>query len=147
MEPSAGDNVARLHGPLAMKLGYAAETELSLDALALALESVGMVTLDRIVGVLEALRLDGRAGQVLETWVLSRLDPLDRLSLGQVSKEWRALVKSVPAFDAAPGRRKISEFVGSVERFAWATSDPGGCPWWGFQIETPQSAQTPPRPP
>jgi hypothetical protein len=126
-------------------------TELSLEALALALERVGMVTLEQSVGVLEALRLDGTADTVFVTGVLSHLDPLDRLSLGQVSQGWRALVQSAPALDAAPEPRELSMFVGSVERFAWAKA--AGCPWWGSNSgqthnphpHNPQTPQTPVR--
>jgi hypothetical protein len=73
---------------------------------------------------------------LLEEWpdllrlVLAHLDPTDCTMLARTGKPWLAVVvaNNLPRAGKTAGvRLKLSEFVGSVERLAWAKDN--GCPW------------------
>jgi hypothetical protein len=57
------------------------------------------------------------AGDLFEEQVLARLDPTDRGMLRLVNKDLRHAVRNS---DRQPWTFKVSDFVGSVERFKWA---------------------------
>jgi hypothetical protein len=67
---------------------------------------------------------------VLVKHVLERLDPTDCALLAQVGKPWLAVVVGNNRPRAGKGWSvplKLADFVGSVERLAWAKDN--GCPW------------------
>jgi hypothetical protein len=67
---------------------------------------------------------------VLVKHVLARLDPTDCALLAQVGKPWLAVVVANNLPRAGQGGAvplKIADFIGSVERLAWAKDN--GCPW------------------
>jgi hypothetical protein len=57
------------------------------------------------------------AGDLFQEQVLARLDPTERGMLRLVNKDLRI---AVIFSDRQPWTFKVSDFVGSVERFAWA---------------------------
>ena len=62
--------------------------------------------------------------------VLARLDPTDCAVLARVGKPWLAVVLANNLPRAGKGgavKLKLADFVGSVERLAWAKDN--GCPW------------------
>jgi hypothetical protein len=68
--------------------------------------------------------------EVMVTHVLQRLDPTDCTMLARVGKLWLAVVvaNNLPrAGKGGAGRLKLEDFVGSVERLAWAKDN--GCKW------------------
>jgi len=68
--------------------------------------------------------------EVRVTHVLSRLDPTNSAILARVGKPWLAVVLANNLPRAGKGwsvRLKVVDFVGSVERLAWARDN--GCPW------------------
>jgi hypothetical protein len=76
-------------------------------------------------------------GPLLEEWrevlvkhVLERLEPTDCAVLAQVGKAWLAVVlaNNLPrAGTEGAVKLKLVDFLGSVERLAWAKEN--GCPW------------------
>jgi hypothetical protein len=129
--------VVRPAGVLADLLGAA---ELGEDKLLLRLRELGLITYPSplLGGLLEKLH------EVLEIEVLSRLDPSDVVMFGQVGRTCRAAVVAfgVPqeeeveewSYDSddedtegGPLLLRVENFVGSVERLAWAKER--GCPW------------------
>jgi len=126
--------VVRPAGVLAELLGAA---ELGEDELLLRLRELGLITYPSplLGGLLEKLP------EVLEAEVLSQLDPTDIVLFGQAG---RACHAAVVAFDVpqeeetsddsddegtgvGPLLLRVENFVGSVERLAWAKAR--GCPW------------------
>jgi hypothetical protein len=68
--------------------------------------------------------------EVLVKHVLARLDPTDCAMLARVAKPWLAVVLANYLPRAGQGgavRLKLVDFVGSVQRLAWAKDN--GCPW------------------
>jgi hypothetical protein len=64
--------------------------------------------------------------------VLAQLDPTDCAVLARVAKPFLALVlaNNLPRAGKSAGvPLRLRDFVGSVERLAWAKDN--GCPWWG----------------
>ena len=57
------------------------------------------------------------AGDLFKEQVLARLDPTERGMLRLVNKDLRRAVRKS---DRQPWTFKVSDFVGSVERFKWA---------------------------
>ena len=116
----------RLAGALAALLGHAEGADIAEDELLLWLREAELITYPSplLGGMLEFLP------EVLEREVLPRLDPVDRTVLAQVARPWLAAVVAsglIRAGKSAGVPLKIKEFVGSVERLAWAKAN--GCPW------------------
>ena len=125
--------VVRPAGVLAELLGAA---ELGEDELLLRLRELGLITYPSplLGGLLE------KVPEVLEAEVLARLDPTDLVLFGQVGLACRAAVVAffgVPQTsddsddegteEGGPLLLRAEDFVGSVERLAWAKER--GCPW------------------
>jgi len=118
--------VVRLSGALAALLGRAEGSELPEDELLGRLREWGLITYPSplLGGLLEKLP------EVLEAEVLSQLDPTDVAMFARVGSASRAAVvaSGLPRAGAngdAPLEK--DDFVGSVERLAWARDN--GCPW------------------
>ena len=62
----------------------------------------------------------------LKEEVLGRLDLADRASLLETCRSGRDLVKDAGLDPSTSGRLQLKDFVGSVERLAWARDH--GCP-------------------
>ena len=125
-------------GVLAELLGAA---EFGEDELLLRLRELGLITYPSplLGGLLEKLP------EVLAAEVLSQLDPTDVVLFGQANRACRAAVVAFGVPQAAeasdddgddsddegagegPLILRVWNFVGSVERLAWAKA--GGCPW------------------
>jgi hypothetical protein len=86
---------------------------------------VGLQNLVVVLGLSDVLQVSG-----LFTEVLSRLDPTDLALLRQVDRACRAAGESSGLPRAGVNEQvplMVSQFVGSVERLAWAKAN--GCPW------------------
>jgi len=67
--------------------------------------------------------------EVLESFVLPKLDPTDLAMLARAGKGWRAMVvySNLPRAGSTAGPRlMLDAFCGSVQRLAWAKAN--GCP-------------------
>jgi len=116
----------RLGGALAALLGRAEGAEGSEDELLGWLREEGLITYPSpLLG-----RLLAELTDVCVAEVLPRLDPAARAVLAQVARPWLAAVMGSGlsrAGSTAGVPLKLREFVGSVQRLAWAKAD--GCPW------------------
>jgi hypothetical protein len=133
---AAGDRppdryVVRPAGVLADLLGAA---DLGEDELLLRLRELGLITYPSplLGGLIE------KVPEVLVAEVLARLNPTDVVVFGQAGRACRAAVVAfgVPQEEEAsynsddeggPLLLRVEDFVGSVERLAWAKAR--GCPW------------------
>ena len=61
--------------------------------------------------------------EVLKRW----LDPTDRALLARVARGFKAAVLASGLPQARPVRLRVKDFVGTVERLAWAKAN--RCPW------------------
>jgi len=125
-ERSSDRYVVRLSGALAALLGRAEGAELSEDELLGRLRGWGLITYPSplLEGLLEKLP------EVLAAEVLPRLRHADLALCGRVGPALRAAVVSsgLPRAGESGGELlKIEDFVGSVERLAWAKAN--DC-WW-----------------
>jgi len=130
--PSLPRHVVRLSGALAAVLGRAGGAELSEDDLLLWLREAGLITYPSPL----LARLLQELPEVLAAEVMPRLAPADRASLAGAGSVWRdaAYPRSVfpdglPRAETPGAARvfKLREFIGCVERLAWAKDN--GCPW------------------
>jgi hypothetical protein len=144
--PAAADRpadryVVRPGGVLAEILGAA---DMGEDELLLRLLELGLITYPSpLLGeLLEKLP------EVLEAEVMARLGPTDVVLFGQANRACRAAVVAfgMPQESQEEGRTsdesteggplllRVEDFVGSVERLAWAKAR--GCPWDEFTCST-----------
>jgi hypothetical protein len=117
--------VVRLSGALAALLGQPEGSELHEDKLLGWLQATGLIPYPSpLLG-----GLHGELAEVLAAEVLPRLDPTDLAMFGRVGKASRAAMVSsgLPRAGATVWvLLEIENFVGSVERLAWARDN--GCP-------------------
>jgi hypothetical protein len=131
-ERSPACYVVHLSGALAALLGRAEGegagegTELfSEDELLVLLREAKLISYPSPLG-----RLCEELPDVVAAEILPRLDPPDLALFGQVGQGCRAAVGVFGERQGGEGRPlllKIEDFVGSVERLAWAREN--GCPW------------------
>jgi hypothetical protein len=117
--------VVRPAGVLAEIIGAA---ELGEDELLGRLRELGLITYPSplLVGLLEGLP------EVLTVEVLAQLPPTDIVVFGQAGRACRAALVAfgVPqeeGIGGGPLLLRVTDFVGSIERLAWAKAR--GCPW------------------
>jgi len=117
--------VVRLSGALAALLGQAEGDELPEDDLLGWLRAKGLITYPSpLLGPLEGLP------DILAAEVLPRLDPTDLAMFARVGPASRAaaVASGLPRAGAGEGvPLKLKDFVGSVQRLAWAKAN--DCPW------------------
>jgi hypothetical protein len=125
LERSSDRYVVRLSGALAALLGRAEGAELPEDDLLGWLRATGLITYPSpLLGPLEEWP------DILAVEVLPRLGPTDLALFARVGRVSRAAVvaSGLPRAGATGGALlKVEDFVGSVERLAWARDN--GCPW------------------
>jgi len=126
---AGGERVRSLPLQVLCLAGEVGEDEL-VDKLGLAglklLRATGLLTYPSpVIG-----RMFEELPYVFAAEVLPRLDPADRAVVAQVGPLWLAavLASGLPCAGKSAGvPLKLNEFVGSVQRLAWAKDN--GCPW------------------